>query len=208
MNNLLKKISASIGIVVFLGLLPISCGVDCNNPCGCGPQFEVKDFTIIEMEALTLVANGQRVSPQNVFDYNLVVKAVRIKDFQTVATNDTSGSSIPGVAFACSLPLPQSIDNLADVKITNLQEFVGPDGKTYVTGDDLGHFFGMNYYFEEGSEPIEEFLDGTLELYQDDLFKLEWLVAPQEELNLKFTIRVQLESGREFPLTDEILNIR
>jgi len=191
-----------------MGLLPISCGIICNDPCGCGPEFEVKDFKITEMEALTLVGDGQQVSPNGLYDYDLVVKGIRIKSFQTVAQAGFTNSSIPGLAYACSPRIPQSVENLSDIKIINLQEFVAPDGKTYGTGDDLSHFFGMNYYFEEGTDSIKDFLDGTLELYPDDLFKLAWLVEPKEELNLKFTIRVQLENGLEFALTDEGLNIR
>ncbi len=207
MNLSPKKYFATFLLFVGLGLLPISCGVVCNDSCGCQPDFEVLDFNITEMEALTLVANGQQVSPEGTFPYNQVVKAIRIKDFQTVSAAIEVGPTIPGVAYACSPIPPKSTENLVNIQIINLKEFTAPNGQIYTTGDDISDFFGMNYYFEEGVEPIGEFLSNGLEMYADELYKLAWLEEPREELNLVFTIRVQLESGREFSLTDEMLNL-
>lgn len=209
MTSIFKKAFFSVSLFTFVALIPLSCGVICNDSCGCGPTFEVKDFNITEMEALTLVDQGQQVSPSGTYPFDEVVKGIRIKSFQTIAvTEPRSTTGIPGVAYACSPPPPQSASNLADVKIINLKEVILPSGESLKVGDDISSYFGMNYYFEEGTRPIPEFLEGTLELFADDFFKLAWVQDPVSELNLVFTIRVQLESGLEFSLTDEILNIR
>lgn len=191
-----------------MALLPMSCGVVCDDPCGCGPDFEVKDFSITSMESLTLIGDGQQVFPSNILPYDEVVKAIRVDEFQTVAMNESSHSRIPGVVFACSPRPAQSEENLADVKIINLIEVTLASGETLKVGDDISEYFGMNYYFSSGTEPITEFLENTLPIFKDDLFKLAWVNDPMEELSLQFTVRVILESGREISITDEVLNIR
>lgn len=208
MTSIFKKGFASLILFALVAILPISCGVDCNNPCGCSPDFEIKDFNITEMEALTLLRDGQQVSPAGTYPYDVVVKGLRIKTFQTVAFSEKSISNgIPGIAYACSPLPPKSADNLFDVKVINLQEVTLDSGVRLKIGDDISAYFGMNYYFSEGTESIEEFLEGTLTMFSDDLYKLAWLEKPAKELNLRFTIRVQLESGREIALTDQELNV-
>ncbi|MHA7128264.1 hypothetical protein [Algoriphagus namhaensis] len=208
MTSPLRKGLASIFIFTLMALLPLSCGITCNDPCGCGPSFEVKDFRITDMEALTLVGQGQQVTPSGTYPYDQVVKGIRIKSFQTVAEASTPKSyGIPGLAYACSPETPKSVEKMTNVQLISLRAMTLPNGKQIKIGDDLSEYFEMNYYFTEGTLPISEFLEGGLTMFSDDLYKLAWTLAPTEELKLTFTIRVQLESGREFLLTDQVLNV-
>lgn len=209
MKSTYKRIILSSSILLGLALLPISCGIICNDPCGCGDDIEVKDFSIESFEALTMeVNNGQQVSALETYPFDEIVKVLRIDEFQILASVENSSSGIPGFAFACSPRPIQSAENLEGIQIINLKEVTLSSGEILKVGDEISNFFEMNYYFSSGSQPIEEFLEGTLPMYADELFKLAWIYDPIDELSLQFTICLILESGREFSLENEVLNIR
>lgn len=209
MKSTLKRVFLTSSILLGLALLPISCGIICNNPCGCGADNEAKDFSIKSFETLTLIGNNaEQVNPSDSYPFDEVVKGIRIDEFQLLASVENSSKGMPGIVFACSPRPIQSAENLKKIQIINLKELTLSSGEILKMGDDISDFFEMNYYFSLGSQPIEEFLEGTLPMYADELYKLAWINDPIDELSLQFTIRLILESGREFSLEDEVLNIR
>ena len=207
MASAFKKSFLTATVFIGLSLLPISCDVICNDSCGCGPDFDVKDFSITSMESITLVSDGQQVSSADTYPFDEVVKGIRVDEFQTLAMSESYSQVIPGFALACSPRPSQSVENLADIKIINSAEVKLSSGEKLKIGDDISEYFGINYYFSEGTQPISDFLEDTLPIFSDDLLKLAWLNDPMGEISLKFTIQVILDSGREISLTDEVLNI-
>jgi hypothetical protein len=209
MKNLLKKSFATLGLLSFIALLPISCGVVCNDVCGCGPQFEVQNFKILSFETLPLTKAGQRVNPTTPLPYSEIFKSFRILDVQTISLNEPKNSfSLPGVGYACSPVSPKSVDLMRGIQVLNSKEVTLGDGTLLKVGDDITKYFGINGFFSEKITPSETFFKAPIEVYRDDLFKLGWKQNPQKELILEFSLRIFFTNGREFNLNNEVLAIR
>ncbi|WP_297335515.1 hypothetical protein [Algoriphagus sp.] len=208
MNSVQKKLFSTLILVIGLGFLPMGCEVFCNDSCGCGPQFEVKDFRITAFETLTLAEDGQRIDPSTILPYTQTTKSFRIAQFETIAQKPPSGVSFPGMAMACSPIPPQSVERMTTISLINKKEQILSDGTVLKIGDQLNPFVEMSYFFSSQTYPISDFLEGGLTLYTDDLFKLVWQKAPGKEMVVEFDLHIELEGGRGFVLPNEILSIR
>ncbi|MBY5950372.1 hypothetical protein OU792_11505 [Algoriphagus sp. NF] len=204
----MKKLITTSALFITLAMLPIACSEFCNNPCGCGPVFEVIDFRVQSFETLSLTTEGQQVSPSTSLPYDFITKSFRIKETQNVSYFEESNNSIPGVAFACSPPSPQSQEKMIGIQIINSKEVEFADGEIFKVGQDISDFFEVNYFFVEQTRPIPEFLENGLTLFREDLFKLVFTKNPGKEVQLEFSMRIMLEGGLEFNLQNEILSIR
>lgn len=209
MKNSIKKSIATIGVLTLITLIPIGCGVICSDPCGCGPRFEVKDFTILSFETLSLTKAGQRVNPGTPLPYRDIFKAFRILDTQTLSyNNENNDLGSLGVAYACSPESPKSKDLMTGIQILNSKEVILGDGRILEVGDDITDFFEINYFFTENTSPFEVFFKAPLEVYRDDLFKLGWKENPGKEVVLEFSVRIFFTNNKEFNLNNEVLAIR
>ncbi len=207
MEKIKKRTLATLFIFSALALLPVSCGFLCNDTCGCGPQFEVKDFNILSFETLTLTKAGQRVNPSTPLPYQEVFKAFRILETRTIAFSD-SGSGIPGIAYACDPQPPKSAEQMKGIQILNTKEVTLGDGNQLKVGDDITSYFEINYFFSESTVPIDAFFIAPVQVYREDLFKLGFKKNPGKEIELEFSLRIFFTGGKEFNLNNEILAIR
>ncbi len=209
MKNLIRKSVATCTLLSILALLPISCGIVCTDSCGCGPQFEVKDFNILSFETLSLTKPGQRVNPTTPLPYDQIFKAFRILDVQTLSSlNENVTGSIPGVAYACSPVTPKSAQQMTGIQLLNSKEVSLGDGTVLKVGQDITDFFEVNYFFAEQTLPFTSFFKQPLTVYREDLFKLGWKSNPKKEVILEFSIRIFMTGGKEFNLNNEVLSIR
>ncbi|MFC3414138.1 hypothetical protein [Algoriphagus hitonicola] len=208
MKNYRKKLFSTFFLLIGLGILPMGCEVFCNDSCGCGPQFEVKDFRITAFETLTLAADGQRIDPSTVLPFAQTTKSFRIAQFETIALARNSEPSFPGIAMACSPIPPKSIERMTNLILINKKEQVLGDGTILQIGDQLNPYVEINYFFASQTSPISDFLEGGLTLFSDDLFKLVWQKDPGKEMVIEFDLQIELEGGRAFVLPNEILSIR
>jgi len=209
MIKMYRRSLATVILFVFISLLPISCGILCNDPCGCGPRFEVKDFNILSFETLSLTKPGQRVNPTTPLPYDQIFKVFRILETQTLTALETNSSNgIPGVAFACSPVSPKSAQQMTGIQLLNSKELTLGDGTVLKVGQDISEFFEINYFFEEKTLSFESFFKEPITIYQEDLFKLGWKQDPKKEIILEFSIRIFMTGGKEFNLNNEILSIR
>lgn len=209
MMRIYRKYLATIAVFTLLAILPISCGIVCNDSCGCGPQFEVKDFNILSFETLSLTKAGQRVNPTTPLPYDQIFKVFRTLETQTLSSFEKNNpTGIPGVAFACSPLTPKSAQMMTGIQLLNSKEQILNDGTVLKIGQDITEYFEINYFFEEKILPLESFFKQPLPVYREDLFKLGWKQAPNKEIILEFSIRIIMTDGKEFNLNNEILSIR
>jgi hypothetical protein len=209
MKKLIYKYLATVIVFTVIALLPLSCGIVCNDSCGCGPQFEVKDFQIVSFETLSLTKTGQRVNPTTSLPYDQIFKAFRILETQTVASGTSNFAlGIPGVALACS-PLPsKSARQVIGIQLINIKEVTLGDGEILKVGQDITEFFEINYFFSEKTMPFESFFKLPITIYREDIFKLGWRQDPKKEVILEFNIGIFMTDGKEFNLNNEMLSIR
>lgn len=210
MENVIKKGLLTTGLFTFLALLPMSCGLFCNDSCGCGPVTRPREF-VIESFATNTVDDLGNVIPENQSrNYNQIFKSVEIRDirFTSEAQVEESNPTSMGLAFACSPAPDASINELQLIEIINEVEFTLVDGTEYAIGENLSSLFGISEVYRTNLIPIEEFPQFGAKLYLDDFFKIGLFQNPEKEINLKFTIRLRFNDGQEFLLTDQTLNIQ
>lgn len=210
MKFYLKSIGLTFFIFTFLALIPMSCGILCEDSCGCSPSFPQQEMIIRSMEVLTIAGDGQRISPTNSQPYNQVVKAFRVKEFDLVTLSQAHfGSQASfGSVLACS-PLPiLSKEDLKQLQITNLQEVTLGDGTVLRVGEDITAYFGMNYFFAQSLESVPQFLGQGKPFLQDDFFKIGFTKDPGRPVVLEFNLRIALENGREFVFNNQIHSIQ
>jgi hypothetical protein len=94
------------------------------------------------------------------------------------------------------------------IQIINQKEITLIDGTNYSVGDNISSLFGMSHFFAPGLTSIENFVAPGLKLSFEDYFKIGFLVNPEKEINLEFTIRLVFDDAQELLLTDQILNVR
>lgn len=209
MKNAGKVTLLTFLIFSSLAILPMSCTNFCNDSCGCGPVFDIKDFRILSFETLSLTTDGQQVSPSTVLPYSTITKSFRIKETQTIAYFESNPSYFTfGTAMACSPPLPKSAEKMIGIQIINTREVILGNGEVIKVGQDISNYFQMNYFFNNTTRSIDQFLENGLTVFRDDLFKLVWNKDPGKEIELEFSLRIMMEGGLEFNLPNEILSIR
>lgn len=205
-----KKLFLTVGLLTFLALMPMSCGLVCTDSCGCSPNFPEQKLLIKSFEVLTVAGDGQRIQPTLTQPYDQVFKAIRIKDFDLVslAEPDFFQPWTLGAAFACSPPPVESIEKLRNIEIINLSEQTLADGTVLKLGETITPYFGMNDFFAQGLIPVNDFLKNNKDLVLEDFFKLGFTKNPGKPINLEITIRIVMENGKEFILNNQIHSIR
>ncbi len=210
MTTMGKKLLATFGLLTFLAIMPMSCGVVCLDTCGCNPSFPQQKLLIRSFEVLTIAGNGQRIQPTLTQPFDQVFKAFRIKDFELISF-ENSNLFEPwslGTAFACSPPPIYAEEKLVQVQIFNLKEVTLGDGTSIALGEDISPYFGINDFFAQGLVPVNQFLSGGRTLILEDFFKLGFIKNPGKEISLELSIRLLMDNGEEFILGNQILSIR
>ncbi|WP_268036687.1 hypothetical protein [Algoriphagus sp. PAP.12] len=206
-----KKTLLTLTIFSGMALLPMSCDITdpfCNNSCGCDPISPAKDFIVKGFETENIQANGNEANSENFYPFDQVFKTISLGEIEYLAIQDSKKSnSFPGMAFACSLVPAKSANQLINIQIFNMENVNLGDGDSLAIGQDITPLFGINYIHNQGTRPISEFLEEGLTIYFGDVYKLQFLKDPTEEVELTFSIRIQLQGGQEFNLQNEILKI-
>lgn len=200
----------TIGFFSFLALMPMSCGIFCNDSCGCGPVTKPREFVIESFATKTVDVSGNEIPETQSRNYNQIFKSVEISDRKFTSEAKVKGSNplSLGLAFACSPAPDTSINELQLIEIINEVEFTLADGTEYEVGENLNSLFGISEVFRTNLVRIEEFTRLGAKLTFDDSFKIGLLQNPGKELQLEFTIRLVFDDAQEFLLTDQLLHVR
>lgn len=205
-----KRIFTTISLFSILALLPMSCGLFCNDSCGCGPSPGPQEIRVQSFATQTVNKSNQEINKTESGPYAETFVTLRIDEIenkaQGLARPSESGSI--GLAYACS-PLPPMSENLLYlIQIINEKEFTTSDGTHYQIGENITSLFGMSHFYAPGLSRISDFTRPGKRLTFEDFYKIGLLEDPQQELNLKFTIRLRFDDAQEFLLTDQTLNVR
>lgn len=202
------KTFVTTGALFFsLALLPMSCGVFCNDSCGCGASFPEQFFRIRSFELFTSAFDGQRIFPDDSQPWDQYYKGFRVDQFDLISDIPARKSAL-GVALACDPAPPKSEKKLNAIRIINLKEESIGNGMILEVGQDITDLFGMNFFFSQGLEPIQDFISTGRELYLDQLFKLGFKNDPGRDLTLSLSISFILEDGTEFTFLNEPFTIQ
>jgi hypothetical protein len=205
-----KRIITTISLFSTLAMLPMSCGLFCNDSCGCGPVTKPREFVIESFATKTVDELGNNIPETQSRNYNQIFKSVEISDRKFTSKAKVEGS-MPlslGLAFACSPAPDTSTNELQLIEIINEVGFTVGDGTEYEVGENLNSLFGISEVFRTNLVPIEEYPQFGAKLTLDDFFKIGLFQNPGKELQLEFTIRIVFDDAQQFLLTNQTLNVR
>jgi len=154
--------------------------------------------------------SGKEIPASETKGYDQVFKTLQINEVEnkTQSSTDSSVFGSFGTAFACD-PIPRMTENTLNlIQIINQKEITLIDGTKYLVGDNISSLFGMNHFSAAGLTTLENFVAAGRKLRFEDYFKIGFLVNPEKEINLEFTIRLVFDDAQELLLTDQILNVR
>lgn len=206
----IKSFGLTLALFSFLALIPMSCGLFCQDSCGCGPGTPPQELIIKSMQLNTLNLIGQPVNPLDTLCSREVFKALQVKDFEikTIADTYSAPSFTFGTAFACS-PLPAySRDEIATIKVINKKQLAVGDGLMWNESEDITAFFGMGYFFTGKLFPIEEFIGNGKSVYLGEFYVLGFNLSPTHPIKLEFDVLVRFKSNKEFLIENQVLSIR
>lgn len=208
MNHAVKKLFATLFLLSFLALLPMSCGLLCRDSCGCGPNTQLTQLIIRSFAMSTVDGMGKEVIATIPRPFDDQFKTLRVDqvDFFTGYLHKTNSASL-GTDLACSPVPPLSVNPLQEIQIINEQEFTLSNGTRYLSGENITSLFGMNYLFAARLLPISGFSGIGQKLSAEEIFKIGVLQNPSQELRLEFTIRLVFDGGQEFLLADQLLTV-
>lgn len=204
-----KRVGLTICLFSFLALIPMSCGIFCQDSCGCGPSAPPQDLVIKSMQILTLGPTAQTVNPLDTLPYTQVFKSLEVKEFEIkLISENYSPSPSLGLAYACS-PLPvYSRDEINAIRIVNKTSVELVDGTTLNPQQDISSYFGMAFFYSDKLSTIQEFIGTGRYFFLGENFKLGFKQSPGKALKLEFDVEVTFKSGKSFILENQVLSIR
>ncbi|MFN3759580.1 MAG: hypothetical protein ACK4SF_10205 [Algoriphagus aquaeductus] len=210
MKQTVKKLGLTLALFSFLALIPMSCGVICNDSCGCGPSaFRTQQMNIKSLDVLTISSTGQEINPSQAMAYDQVFKGIRVKEFDIIKLSEKSvpNQSTFGLALACSQPPLISEEKFQTIQVINRKEFALSNGTQVLKGEDITDLFGINSIYVGTLLPLNVFVDSGRNFILEEYFKLGLLEAPEEPISFFFDLKVKFDNGKEFIFTDQNLNI-
>ena len=209
MNLTSKRIGLTICLFAFLALIPMSCGIFCQDSCGCGPSAPAQNLIIKSMQLRTVALMDQTVNPLDTLPYNRVFKSLEVKEFEIkLISENLSPSPSFGLAYACS-PLPvYSRDEIIGINILNKTSVTLADGTTINPQQDISSYFGMAFFYNDRLTTIQEFIGTGRYFFFGENFKIGFIQSPEKALKLEFDVEVIFKSGKAFRLENQVLSIR
>lgn len=203
-------------ILLFLGLIPLSCRKDCGR-CECDDFSHIKDFRITNMEIKTINAFGQRIDTTNFHQQDSLFKSIFVKEKVDVALNLSKPSEFnlftPGL-YACSPPEPVSTNKISDVSIISSKE-QAISNLRLSKGDTINHLFNITqdaYFitkrYYQTFEDFEGYLDNENNLWEFEEVIIKTIAEINNPTIIEFDIQIDLNDGSSFAFTNEILKIR
>lgn len=207
----LKRLIGTCFIYAFMMVIPFSCNVDllCNNSCGCDPLPQASPFEVKSLAAATYDITGKEVTSDDFFPYDQVYKQISIKDYQFITQIEPTPltGSIPGVAYACSIAPPSSVNRLIGITIYNLKEVELGDGTILKVGDELNDFFEINSFYDNSSRSIDDFFMEPQLIFLDEKLRLFFTKDPEKETVIEFSIQFLFEKNQELVINSTLLKI-
>jgi hypothetical protein len=205
-----KRAGLTLALFSILALIPMSCGLFCQDSCGCGPSAPPKDMIIKSMQLFTLTSNRQAVNPMDTLPFNQVFKAIQVKDFEVkILAESTFAPALSyGLAYACSPSPLYSRDEITSIKVINNKQVSLADGTTIRPTDDITRLFGMGNFYSGNLISVEEFIGTGKTVILEENYKLGFTKSPGKPVKLEFEVKVIFKSGKEILIEDQVLNIR
>jgi hypothetical protein len=205
-----KKLAAGFLIVVFMGLIPVSCVEQCNGPCGCNPVFEAEDFSITNFSVETLFRADRNFAfdPNRYYFHQTLYKAFWVSGLKPVSEikNQEKGSFFMNTAYACSPPESFSIETLRTIRIINKKNLVVNENETLQEGDVINEKFVLTQNFQQEYN-LTDFINNRHRFLKNERLYLKFISPPSENIELTFDLEIELDNGVVYRFDNEKMRV-
>lgn len=204
-----KLIGIWVGFLA-IGVIPMSCDLFCQNPCGCGPMSPSREFSIKDLAIGDLVIGTSAFNPELFYAIDQYYKVIEITGFEYSTEFQETKISFPLInsVYACS-PAPQtSIQKLTDLKIINKKETTLSNNNLILEDQEITDRFLISNYPTTTGQTITMFFENEQVMYMGEPFYLRLNETISNETELNFDIQIKLSDGQEFNFEDEVMKIK
>ena len=197
-------------VASLIGFFPFACVDNCNGPCGCEPVFEERGFTVNAMaiETLYRTERNRPIDPGRFYYHEGLFKgiwAAVLVEISEEKPNQSNRSFFPS-AFACSPPQSFAIEKLKDVRVFSKQPTRLNAEVTFDRNDLVNEHMALTLNFQQ-EYSIPGFIESNHHFQRNERIYLKCKTKPDGPVELLVDIEIELENGRSFTFTNEVLRI-
>jgi|GEM_PF-1251530 len=205
-----KKLIAGCLILIFMGLVPISCVEQCNGPCGCNPVFESEDFAIATFSIETLFRADRNFAfdPNRFYFHQTLYKAFWVSGLKPVTEigPHSKGSFFLNSAFACSPPESFSIETLKSIRIINKKNVVINANESLEEGSVINEKFVLTQNFQQEYD-LNNFVNNRHRFLKNERLYLKFIGVPTGNIEVTFDLEILLDNGVVYRFDNETMKI-
>ncbi len=209
-----KTLINSTLILVFLGIIPLSC-IKTNRRCDSAAcecedakperQFYIKSFASknIETKTQTPVVSGLSYKIDEIA-CSVYLDKIEYAAYQSKTTDFSFTQSV----MACSPVPPYAKYGITSLQVISNQTMEINSGDTVFENEDISdHFLISSNGFSE-PQSLEKYDDWKYGITEGQKYWLSFNAQPNREIELRFTIKVTLKDGTAFELKDQFFKLR
>lgn len=209
---MLKFLFKTILLLVFLGVVPLSCNLRCKSTCDCGDPEPLKKFIIKSFgvkPALVYPNFGTNVDSTLYYSKDSLCKLVYIDEtLYTLSTEQPPPSfSFLFSSYACSPADPVSLQKIYAINIISKSTLTVNGSHAIAAGDTLNDFFEASYPYNSGGSTIPDFIQSNSYSTPSE-FLLRFKENPDSPIDLVFDIKIQLTDKVIHTFVDEKLKLK
>lgn len=205
-----KHVVTGLLIILFLGIVPVSCMDQCNGPCGCNPVFETEDFSITTFSIETLFRADRNFAfdPNRFYFHQTLYKAFWVSGLKPVSEIKTpeKGSFFLNTAFACSPPESYSIETLRTIRIINKKEIAVNANEILQEGAVINEKFVLTQNFQQEYN-LTDFIKNRHRFLKNERLYLKFTSVPAGNIEITFDLEIELDNGVVYRFDNETMKV-
>jgi hypothetical protein len=197
-------------VLVFIGVIPVSCVDNCNGPCGCEPVFEQRFYSAnsFSIETLYRTDRNRPIDPNRFYFHEGLFKGIWVSLLVELAEdnhNRSTGGLFPA-AYACSPANSFSIEALRSLRVISKSEQRINEAVTFGAGQVVNEHFVLTQNFQQEFR-IPDFILRNHRFQKDERIYFKCKTRPDQTTQLVVDIEVELDNGKLFTFSNETMGI-
>jgi hypothetical protein len=205
-----KNLAAGLLLLLFMGIVPVSCIDQCNGPCGCNPVFETEDFAITTFSIETLFRADKNFAfdPNRYYFHQTLYKAFWVSGLKPVTEvkSQEKGSFFLNTAYACSPPESYSIETLRSIRIINKKNLIVNENETLEEGSVINEKFVLTQNFQQEYN-LNSFINNRHRFLKNERLYLKFIGVPSGNIELTFDLEIELDNGVVYRFDNETMKV-
>lgn len=197
-------------ILVFIGVVPISCMKNCDGPCGCEPVFAERFYSAnsFSIETLYRTDRNRPIEPNRFYFHEGLFKAIWVSlliEISDAIEKPKTGGLFPA-AYACSPANSFSSETLRGLRIINKSPVTLNNQVSFAAGENINAHFVLTQNFQQELQ-ISDFIARNHRFQKDERIYIKCKTKPDQPTQLLVDIEVELDNGKLFTFSNETMKI-